>query len=618
LLEWFVVFSAWLTAGGWLLSAVHRLNTIGYLVWLAMFGLVAFAAVRGGLLWTRPAVRMRQFRWPRRWAPRLFACLLFLTLGGGLSHEISHFDALSYRIPRILQYLGENRWHWINTPEFRMNTVAAGIEWLWTPIFALRGSERLVNVLGSFYYLLLPGLLYSVWIRSGVSRRTAWWWAWIVPAGYCYAMQAGGPAVDLPGTIYTLAGIDFALRAWYGRSWRHLCLSVIAVSLMGTMRLMCLPLGLVWVGPVVLSLLRQRPPILASLGTAALGLACSFLPGGYFNIKYAGSFRGIPLDAYPPIKHPMIAILANFAWYIIQNLVPPVFPWSAQWNRLVERINTSLGDSLSGLPYWGTVERGASEQNAGLGCTIFLLALISVAYAYRHRPKGGAQHSRLDLWLWITPWMALVVFAAQLGLAQSARYLASYYPLLLTPVLASAGFVNLVKRAWWQRAALAVIAVSVVLVLLSRQRPLWPIYPLLKTAALRLPGNQALQKVVLSYDRLRGRRQVREFLESRIPSGETAVGYYAIAGCSDLELVGSSYERRLWRIDATESSAWLRSRHVRYVLFEEWNPKAPEHPTSSREWVQRVGGGTELGRFTSSYSMSDHAETVLYDLGPMP
>ena len=618
LLEWFIVLSAWLAAGGWVLSAARQVNTIGYIVWLLAFTGVGCAAVRSGLLSACPIVWRQHFRWPGRWPARLFACVLLATLAGALSQRIAHFDALSYRIPRILQYLAENRWHWIRTTEFRMNAVAPGIEWLWAPIFAVGAPERLVNVLGSLYYLFLPGLLFGTWVQSGVSARTAWWWCWILPAGYCYAMQSGGPAVDLPGTIYTLAAIDFALRAWHRRSWRHLCLSILAASLMGTLRLMCLPLGLVWVAPALLSFVRRSPPLAASLGTAALALACSMIPGAYFNIKYAGSFRGIPTDAYPAIKHPLLAIIPNLAWFVIQNLVPPFFPWYKEWNKWANNITASMGDNFAGLPFWGTVERGASEQNAGLGCTVFIFTLVSIWLARRYRKGRIVQVPGMIRWIWVTPWIALVVFAAQIGLAQSGRYLASYYPLLLTPFLASPGFGLLISRRWWQRGAAAVMAITLGLVIISRQRPVWPVYQIVKTTVRLLPANQAAQKIEASFDRLHDRDQLRAMISTHLPSSASNVGYIAVAGSSDLDLAGPFHKRRVWRMDGSESQDWLRSRGIRYVMFEEWNPAAPDHPTSSREWLQHTGGGTELARFSATYSMGDHADIVLLDLGATP
>jgi hypothetical protein len=613
LLEWFVFAGAWLVAAGWVLSAVRRLGAPGYVAAFIGFAAAGFLAVRAGLLLPAPTFVRRQFRWPRRWIVRLFACLLLATLVGAATHRISHFDTLSYRVPRILQYLAEGRWHWIHTTEFRMNAVSPGIEWLWTPVFAFGATERWVNGLGSLYYLFLPGLLFGVWRQSGVAARTAWWWCWVLPAGYCYAMQAGGPAVDLPGSIYTLAALDFALRAWRRRSWRHLCLSLLAVSLMGTLRLMCLPLGLVWILPALAAWVRRRPPMLMAAGTGALALACSFLPGGYFNIQLAGSFRGIPNDAYPAIKHPLIAIIPNFVWFLFQNIVPPVFPWFERWNRWAHSVTVAMGERFEGLPFWGTVERGASEQNAGLGCTVFLFFVVSAVWARRHNSAVKTSRPALLLWTWVTPWIALAVFAAEMGLAQSGRYLASYYPLLLTPFLARPGFQSLVRRPSWQRWAGAMVAVTLGLVVFSRQRPVWPLYPLIQTAARLAPGNHAIQKVKEAFART-DRTSFIEFFARNVPATEAGIGYYSAAGTSELDLAGTSYHRRVWLIDGKESADWLRERHIRFVVFEEWNPSHPDQPTRSADWLKRIGDGQEIARQTFPYSNSGQADIVVLQI----
>ena len=617
LLEWFVFAGAWLVAAGWMLSAFRRLDAPGYGAAFLGFVAAGFLAVRAGLLLPLPAFARRQFRWPRRWIARLFAGLLLATLVGAATHRISHYDTLSYRVPRILQYLAEGRWHWIRTTEFRMNAVSPGIEWLWTPVFALGATERWVNVLGSVYYLFLPGLLFGVWRQSGVAARTAWWWCWILPAGYCYAMQAGGPAVDLPGSIYTLAAMDFALRAWRRRSWRHLCLSLLAVSLMGTLRLMCLPLGLVWILPALAAWIRRRPPVLVAAGTGALALACSFLPGGYFNVKLAGSFRGIPTDAYPAIKHPLIAIIPNFVWFLFQNIVPPVFPWYERWNRWAHSVTAAMGERFEGLPFWGTVERGASEQNAGLGCTVFLFFVVSAVLALRYKSEVKTCRPALFLWIWTTPWIALAVFAAEMGLAQSGRYLASYYPLLLTPFLAGPGFQSLVRRHAWQRWAGAMVAVTLGLVVFSRQRPVWPLYPLIQAAARLAPGNHTIRKVEEAFART-DRTGLIEFLARNLPATETTAGYYAAAGTGELDLAGDTYRRRVRLIDGTESADWLRERNLRFVLFEEWNPRDADHPTSGLDWLKRVGGGREIARLTLPYATGSKADVLLLQLDPKP
>ena len=58
---------------------------------------------------------------------------------------------------------------------------------------------------------VLPGLIYSVFIRLGIARKVAWHWMWLLPAGFNYALQAGSVANDAFGAV-------FALGPWTARS----------------------------------------------------------------------------------------------------------------------------------------------------------------------------------------------------------------------------------------------------------------------------------------------------------------------------------------------------------------------------------------------------------------
>ena len=46
-------------------------------------------------------------------------------------------------------------------------------------------------------WVLLPGLVFSVFRRVGVHARAAWHWMWLLPTGYCYLLQAGSVANDM-------------------------------------------------------------------------------------------------------------------------------------------------------------------------------------------------------------------------------------------------------------------------------------------------------------------------------------------------------------------------------------------------------------------------------------
>src|SRR6185503_3111471 len=112
-------------------------------------------------------------------APLLFLALSVAAFVSGAIYGSSNFDSLGYRIPRVLHRLGEERWHWIHTLDIRLNVVGTGFEWLEAPLILLTRTDHWLFLINFLSYLLLPGLLFSVFTRLGVRPRAAWWWMWL-------------------------------------------------------------------------------------------------------------------------------------------------------------------------------------------------------------------------------------------------------------------------------------------------------------------------------------------------------------------------------------------------------------------------------------------------------
>ena len=64
------------------------------------------------------AKKLRRFRKPFPLAFLILAVMAFL---GGALYAPTNYDALSYRLPRVLHWLAENQWHWIHTIFPRLN-----------------------------------------------------------------------------------------------------------------------------------------------------------------------------------------------------------------------------------------------------------------------------------------------------------------------------------------------------------------------------------------------------------------------------------------------------------------------------------------------------------------
>ena len=124
-----------------------------------------------------------------RWLPACFAMLAMLILVSGAIYPPSTHTAMTYRTPRVLNWLSEG--HWIHTPDYRMNNRACRFEWLTAPLLLFTGSDRSLFLINFVSFLLLSGFRFSVRTRLGVRPRVAWWWMWLLPTGYNFLLQAG-------------------------------------------------------------------------------------------------------------------------------------------------------------------------------------------------------------------------------------------------------------------------------------------------------------------------------------------------------------------------------------------------------------------------------------------
>src|ERR1700691_927767 len=129
---------AYLNCAGWFLSAIRQLNAIGYAVALVI-GIAAYCIWNASSNKTQakpvPTLRThrelyRLIRSPCPFALLVLAVMAFL---GRLLHAPNIYDALAYRLPRVLHWLAADQWQWIHTIFPRLNNRACGIEWLSAP-----------------------------------------------------------------------------------------------------------------------------------------------------------------------------------------------------------------------------------------------------------------------------------------------------------------------------------------------------------------------------------------------------------------------------------------------------------------------------------------------------
>jgi hypothetical protein len=612
-----LLFCVYCNCSGWLLSLAGHLNAAGYAVAFAPGLLILF-----WWLAKRPTPQIRR-SWPQTMRRRFrrpfamgFLFLAVMAFSGGVLYAPTNYDALAYRVPRILNWLAEGQWHWISTEFNRLNTRAFGFEWLATPVIALTRTDRFLFLINIVSLLLMPGLVFSLFTRLGVSPRASWHWMWLVPTGYCFLLQAGSIGNDLFGAVFALAAIDFSLRARASQNPRDVWFSVLAVALLTGSKASNLPLLLPWAVAILPSLrLAARKPALA-FAVGLVALVASLAPLIGINLRHSGDWTGIRAENVYALEHSSALNLANNTVLLgIQNLVPPVFPIAGKWNSAVERTmpaswRAKLEKAFEpGGAHWALGELQV-EEGAGLGFGVSALLLAAVAATYS-LSRGGRALLRAPGWqrtaspasppapptrssglhtkaVLTAAFVALGAFMVKSGLTTAARLITPYYGLLIPALLLSPKQALVIRKRWWQLAAFGVFALGGLLLILSPSRPLWPANFILS----RFDSHGRLVERARAVYQVYSQR-ADGFAPARnlLPPGERVVGLIATDD-PETSLWRPFGSRRIVHVTRSDTTAELRARNIRYVLV---NSRKLEMAfrKSFEEWLRDMNGQIE-------------------------
>jgi hypothetical protein len=588
---------AYLNCVGWTLSALHQLNAAGYAAALVIFvaglllycksSVVSKAAGETGSWHLSLKKLRRRFRRPFPLAFLVLAAMAFL---GGALYAPSNYDALAYRTPRVLHWLADGQWQWMNTIFDRLNNRSCGMEWVSAPVIALLHTTRLLFLTNSISFLFLPGLVFSVFTRLRVRPRVAWHWMWLAPTGYCFLLQAGSIGNDLFGAIFALASIDFALRARMTGSFTALATSIFAAAMMTSAKTNNLPLLLPWAVALLPSFkLIFRRPAAALLVTVA-AMVASALPTIYFNWKYSGDWSGAGLTN-AGVKHAAIYRSgANIFSLAQQNLAPPVFPVAAGWNQFVKNhlppLVSAKTEALIEMPgCWFPLPQMQTEENAGLGFGVSGLLAISFFTAL-----VGGKGPRL---LTFTPeaavrWAALMaVFAllTQSNISTIGRLFCAFYLLPAAIVLAMPGQGALVRRRWWRVLAWMVFVMAAGLLVISPARPLFPRNILLEQISSQPQRSTEAARLADVYSVYRDRPHAFAPLLEALPPETRIIGYIAYDR-PETSLWLPLGSRRVVQVYPGDEAADLKSRGVGYILANANQIEARFGPAS--QWLQKI------------------------------
>jgi hypothetical protein len=212
--------------------------------------------------------------------------------------------------------------------------------------------------------------------------------------------------------------------------------------------------------------------------------------------------------------------------------------------------------------------RSVTSVTAGLGLGLVTVIAISV-FSLRLVAPRGVQRRQFDIYslLCLASWVALLAFMAKVGAYQNARYLASYYPLLLLPLLWRPELDAMVRRGWWQKIVLAVMLATLAFMSFEYGREFVPssVFARLQSWSNR-PG---FLKILDDYYRSRISVAARRSFTTRYSADKTVVGYATIYGGLEPGMWQPLGHGRVERVLPNDSPDSVRSRGIQYVFIED-------------------------------------------------
>lgn len=524
-----ILLSTGFCAGAMLLSAFSLLNRPGNMILLAVgvagstWGYVKL----NGNPWRFKGLRWRRFRRP---FPLLYLLCALSALIGGSIHMPTNHDALSYRVPRLLHWLSTGQWHNIGGADTRMDFSGTGFEAMMLPAFAALHTLRFAFLINVVSYLLLPGLIFSVFSALGVKRTIAARWMWIIPCASCFAMEAGSIGNDLPVCVYVLAALFFGFKAIKTGKWSDVVLAILASALMTGIKAVALPLLL----PIAICMLcvffRHPKLIFAAAATAVLATTISFVPIAVANTLNTGDWAG---DSHSKLKihDPVIGLTGNAIIIGSASLAPAVFPQAEKLNtwfnsRIAEGPLSWIKAGFADLRM--THPQLASEENSGLGLGVSAALVLGAAGGWRHlRIKRLVSPGGL---VFAGFWFALLFFMIKLGNCGAPRLVAPYYVGLIGLPLLLMHSDKVFRQKWWRRCSLLLLLPILPALAMSPARPLLPVRTIVGILNDKGISTATLSRMGVVYEVYANRYDAYQSVRELLPENTTSIGFAGTSG----------------------------------------------------------------------------------------
>lgn len=602
--EIWLLYGAACSLGGWILSGLQFLNPSSYLMLHGVFLAVVVWLYRRDLKPARTWLRRLQNRFSpprrsrkglfsyRRFLPLSFLVLAGLTLLAGLLYAPNNYDALTYRIPRVMHWLENQGWCWIHTSCPRMNNRAAGFEWLMAPQLSLLRTDRFLFLLNFASFLLLPGLIFSLIRASGGSGRGAWFWMWLWPTGLGYLLQAASIANDALATTYALAAVVCALRVGTRGDSRSLFFCLLSTALLSGIKTSNVILALVPLAILLVSWKRLGPRTGALLGYGLLCLPVSFLPTAFLNWKFCHDWTGAVLEASRYASTAWVGLAGNSLQLVIHNLAPSVLPNARAWDeRLQSFLPTTVLEGISrdfeGGFSFSLGEIPTEGSGLGLGLT---LCLMSVAFLSRRQffPLWGAAKAGQRLNFLAGP-LALGLLMSKSAILTFYRICLPFYPMVFIFFLAATSWDTIRRSLLLRWTVFGQIFLALQALLLEPSRPLWPAKTFFSHPPPLAAWASLWQRAASVYGTYGERHAVFLPIRRRLPADAETVGFFN-GGDDPVATLWKPYgSLRVLEITAQDTLEDLQKSGIRYAIMGERGVRELTQ-TDLDQWISRFRG----------------------------
>ena len=502
----------------------------------------------------------------------LLAMMAFI---GGAAYSPTNYDYLTYRFPRVLHWCLDQHWQWISTIDVRMNLSGTGFEWLMAPLFVFFKTDRLFFLINFIPYMLLPGLIFSVFRHLGISRRLSWWWMWVLPCGYCYILQAASAGNDSLSAVYLLASLHYLFLARTNCSVKNLVLSCLAIALLTGIKASNLPLVLPWLTTLFFSRACVLEKGISAMMVLTLLVAAtiSFLPVALLNIHFTGSYSGDPHNkSRIELTNPVAGFLGNSLQMAKDNLAPPILPRRVDWEpELPANLKANLLRDFPRLDLrWGELQI-EEEAGVGLGIVLFVgLFIVTGIGARVADPSLIAARNRQALWVVGAGVVAWLAYVSKMGSEATSRLIAAYYPLLIAGILVMASLDGrIVRRRVFRWGGFLAMLSALPLLILSPARPLFPVEAVSNLMTMCHVPVEIVARYNMVYSVYSARSDALQELTASVPPSEQTIGLVQAGNDAEVALWRPFGTRKVIEVTPEDSLEEVKARGIHFVAVSQ-------------------------------------------------